>query len=173
MHKSPRAYHAVRAFAGWLNQQKGSIDANLKVVESEVRPVTILHYWTANVDADMYPLVMIEQTSKARTWEALDTGSGPTSNIRINLTLWGLVSGHPDEILDDMIDELESSVSDIINSRHHSFSNEGWTFYFNETMPMPASTFGVSKFAGALSRGFTSPIYVDAIVSVPQTPGTP
>lgn len=173
MHKTPRAYHAVHAFAGWLNQRKGEIDTNLKTLVPEEKGVTILPYWTANVDNGMYPVIMIEQTSKERTWEALDTGSGPTANLRLNLMIWGLVTGHEDSLLDDLIDELESSVAEIINSRHQTFTSEGWQFYFNETMPMPSSTFGAAKFSGALTRGFTSPIYVDAIFSVPQTPGTP
>lgn len=173
MESTPRAYKAIRAFAGWLEQRKGQIDTNLKGVCPESRPVTILPYWTSNLDADMYPVLMLENNSKERTWEALDTGSGPTANLRLSFMLWGLVHGHADEILDPLIDELESSAAEILNSRHQTFKYEAWEFYFNETMPMPSSTFGAAKFAGALTRGFTAPIHVDAIFSVPQTPGTP
>ncbi len=162
---------AVRQFAEWLRSRQGEIDANLKTIDSNVRAVNILDYQTNNLDADLCPCLMIEQTYKSRTWEALDTGFGPTGNLRIGLTIWGLVHGYEDSVLDDMADELESSVADILNCRHETFSTEGWQFYFNETMPMAESSFGFTRFGGAVLRGFTSSIVVDAIVSQPQAGG--
>ena len=166
--KSPRAYHAVNAFVSGLQQHAADIQSNLKSIEPEIRPLTILSYFSDNLDNDMFPLLMVENTYKERTWEALDTGSGPTCNIRIGCTIWGLIAGHRDDVMNNLADELESSVADILNSRHRNFTSEGWTFYFNETMPMPSCTYGVTKFAGNVVKGFTAPIVVDAICSVPQ-----
>lgn len=173
MKQGPRHYHAINAFVQWLNLSKGGIEANLRSIEPTCRPLTILPYYSLNVDTDMYPLLMVEQTAVEREWESLDTGSGPMYRIRFTSTIWGLVAGYRDDVMDDMSVELEASVAEILNHRHESFSFEGWTFYFNETMPMPSSNYGITRLGQNLARGFNSSIVIDTLLSAAQAPETP
>lgn len=172
MMKGPRHYHAINAFVQWLNLSKGDIEANLRAVEPSCRPLTILPYYSMNIDTDMYPLLMVEQTSVVREWEALDTGSGPTYTTRFTSTIWGMVAGYRDDIMDDMSVELEASVAEILNHRHETFEYAGWQFYFNETMPMPQSNYGITRLGQNLARGFNASIVIDTLLSAAQAPGT-
>lgn len=172
MRRAPRHYHAINAFVQWLNLQKGGIEANMRELEPSVRPLTILPYYSLNVDTDMYPILMVEQTAVERDWESLDTGSGPMYKTRFTSTIWGMVAGYRDDVMDDLSVELEASVAEILNHRHESFDYGGWTFYFNETMPMPSSTYGITRLGQNMARGFTSTIVIDTLLSAAQAPGT-
>lgn len=172
MRKGPRHYHAVRAFVQWMDNKKGDIEANMRELEPTCRGLTILPYYSLNVDTDSYPILMVEQTAVDRDWESLDVGSGPMYKTRFSSTIWGLVAGYRDEVMDDLAVELEASVAEVLNHRHETFKYEGWQFYFNETMPMPASTFGVTRMGQNLARGFTATIIIDTLLSAPQAPGT-
>ena len=121
MKKGPRHYHAINALVQWLNLQKGGIEANLREIEGTVRPLTILPYYSSNVDTDLYPIIMMEQTAIEREWEALDTGQGPIYKTRFTSTIWGMVAGYQESVLDDLSVELEASVAEILNHRHETF----------------------------------------------------
>lgn len=172
MKKSPRHYQAINAFAQWITLRKGEIDANMRGIESSCRSLTVLPYYSLNVDNDMFPIIMIEQTAVERDWEALDTGSGPIMKTRFTSTIWGLVAGYRDDVMDDLSVELEASIADILNTRHNTFNYEGWQFFFNETAPCPSATYGITRLGQNLARGFTSTVQIDCIHSCPQAPET-
>lgn len=169
---APRTYHARRAMASFINARKGEIEANLSTLEPAAGKLTVLDHYSNNVNAQEFPLLMLEQTGVERDWESLDTGSGPTYHLRFFITIWGLVHGFQDSVMEDLISELEGSLGQVLNRRHESFQFEDWEFYFKETLPMPESSFGTTKLAMGVARGFTSVVRVDSLVTAPQQPGT-
>lgn len=169
---SPRIHHSTDAVASWLNSVRGTGIAQLQAIAPEITTITVLPYFTMNVSTPEYPYIMLEQLAVKRDWEALDMGSGPPVNVRFTIQLWGSVAGFDDKTLDDLASELEGWTADTINAHHLTFEHMGRTYFFNETMPMAESKFGLTKIGQNLVRGFQSTFTVDSIVTNAPEPGT-
>lgn len=148
--------------------KRGSIVANLAEIYSEIDSLTILPFFTSNINNTEYPLIMLEQSNTARDWESLNVGNGPISNVTFSTTIWGMVAGFEDHLMDPLASELEASLADVLNFRHEAFQFEGWEFYFKERIPISDSTYGVRQMGSNMARGFNSTFSISAILSNPQ-----
>jgi len=171
MRQSPRIQDAANALTVFLNNNAGEINTNLANVLSpgkSVAPVTVLPYYTDNIDEGMTPLLMIEFGSISREWEALNTGSGPVGKAYLSLTITGIIQGETPDDTAALLSELEGSTADILN-RHASVFNAGaWQYYFEETMPVKESSFGLRSLKTTMMSAFQSSVTIASINNISQ-----
>lgn len=148
---SPGIRDVIRAQHEILASHRNEIDQRLGLVVEGFKVRHILDYFTTNVDTDMLPLLMIEQTSEAGNWIAMPE----IADMRFSTMIWGLVHYDKDEFLDALVGEFAQAVKDAFNRRHRTFKvRHGWDLYFNEEMPISRIQYGAGQFGSAILRGF-------------------
>ena len=141
-----------RAVRNILDAHRPEIEGRLQLVVPDLKMGMILEYYTGNVDAGMYPLIMLEQTRESTEWVAMPV----VANHHFELDIWGLVHYDRPELMDDLVAELAGAVRDVLNQRHEPIQVGPFEIYFNEQTPVTSVEYGAQQFGSAIVRGFNA-----------------
>jgi hypothetical protein len=111
----------------------------------------ILPYFSHNVDAKMYPCLMIDQRSERTEWIAMPDIAADMAN----LTIWGMVHWDEPEQSAEAIGVLGTVVKLILNRRHRAFPiDETHDLYFEDATPVSSVEYGVAEMNSAVVKAF-------------------
>lgn len=160
----PSARDARDAMQSFLMAGRSVIEARVQKAVPSISSVTFKRFFTPNIDAFSFPLVMLEQTSDSREWHAMPV----IAKCRFSMTIWMLAQGYEPEVLDDVLAELSAGVSVVLNQKHEDFEAKGFTWHFYEEMPSETTNYGAAQFTNSVVRSATTPVRVSCDVSMPQ-----
>lgn len=165
----PDIRDVVDAVVAILETNQAAILAVCKAAGAN-RPLTIINYFSANIDIDQYNLIMVAMDSEGDEWMSMPV----TDESAYNLTIWGLVHHDVPQEREVIIGRFAGAVKLALNHRHEPTTlADGSQMYFNDIMPIRQILYGINSFGDGFVSAFAAYFRANVSTSVPDDRDTP